>query len=103
MIFIFLCVAKSDFGTKGVRRENKGRRLNQMVPRFEVALCCVNYCYVPMMRDIGLSNHYTRPALYGFINLLSGTVSEVRGPPTGVNSVHDVLGPMMSNLPPNTI
>ena len=103
MILIFLSVTKSEFGTKDVKRENLGRRLKQMSPRFEVALCCVNYCCVSMMRDIRLSNHYTRPALCGFINLLSETIAEVRGPPTGVKLVHDVLGPMMSNLTPNSI
>jgi len=74
-----------------------------MSPRFEVALCCVNYCWVSMMRDIGLSNHYTWPVLYGCINLLSATIAEVCGPPTVVKLVHDVLGPMISNLTPNTI
>ena len=74
-----------------------------MASRFEVALCCVNYFCVSMMRDIGLSNHYTWPVLYGCINLLSETIAEVCGPPTGVKLVHDVLGPMMSNLTPNSI
>ena len=74
-----------------------------MSPRFEVALCCVNYCCVSMMRDIGLSNHYTWPALFGCINLLSETIAEVCGPATGVKLVHDVSGPMMSKLTPNSI
>ena len=103
MILIFLSVTKSDFGTKDVKRENLRRRLKQMASRFEVALCCVNYFCVSMMRDIGLSNHYTWPALYGCINLLSETIAGVRGPLTGVKLAHDVLGPMMSNLTPNSI
>ena len=103
MILIFLSVTRFDFGTNDVKRESLGRRLKQMAPRFEVALCCVYCCCVSMMRDTGLSNHYTWPALYGFINLLSETISEVRGPPTGVKLVRDVLGPMMSNLTPHSI